>query len=119
MLGLREASSRQILQKLGSLLGDVGDVQVATCLVYLGAGPADLTHPGHIFPLMAQSGGVLTRAGHTEAGCDFARSAGLEPAAVIVEILKDDGTMARLDEVEKKIEQRTATRMRLLEDKKE
>ncbi len=65
------------------------------------AGPADLTQPGHIFPLMAQSGGVLTRAGHTEAGCDFARSAGLEPAAVIVEILKDDGTMARRPDLEK------------------
>jgi 3,4-dihydroxy 2-butanone 4-phosphate synthase / GTP cyclohydrolase II len=65
-----------------------------------GAGPADLTQPGHIFPLMAQSGGVLTRAGHTEAGCDFARSAGLEPAAVIVEILKDDGTMARRPDLE-------------------
>ena len=65
------------------------------------AGPADLTQPGHIFPLMAQSGGVLTRAGHTEAGCDFARSAGLEPAAVIVEILKDDGSMARRPDLEK------------------
>ncbi len=64
------------------------------------ARPADLTQPGHIFPLMAQSGGVLTRAGHTEAGCDFARTAGLEPAAVIVEILKDDGTMARRPDLE-------------------
>lgn len=65
------------------------------------AQPQDLTQPGHIFPLMAQSGGVLTRAGHTEAGCDFARCAGLEPAAVIVEILKDDGTMARRPDLEK------------------
>ena len=64
------------------------------------AGPADLVQPGHIFPLMAQPGGVLTRAGHTEAGCDFARCAGLEPAAVIVEILKDDGTMARRPDLE-------------------
>ena len=55
----------------------------------------DLRQPGHIFPLMAQPGGVLTRAGHTEAGCDLARLAGLEPAAVIVEILNEDGTMAR------------------------
>ncbi|MEQ8660190.1 MAG: bifunctional 3,4-dihydroxy-2-butanone-4-phosphate synthase/GTP cyclohydrolase II [Gammaproteobacteria bacterium] len=62
--------------------------------------PADLVQPGHIFPLMAQPGGVLTRAGHTEAGCDFARCAGLEPAAVIVEILKDDGTMARRPDLE-------------------
>jgi 3,4-dihydroxy 2-butanone 4-phosphate synthase / GTP cyclohydrolase II len=55
----------------------------------------DLRQPGHVFPLMAQPGGVLTRAGHTEAGCDLARLAGFEPAAVIVEILNDDGTMAR------------------------
>jgi 3,4-dihydroxy 2-butanone 4-phosphate synthase/GTP cyclohydrolase II len=61
------------------------------------ARPEDLRQPGHIFPLMAQPGGVLTRAGHTEAGCDLARLAGLEPAAVIVEILNRDGTMARRD----------------------
>ncbi len=60
----------------------------------------DLRQPGHIFPLMAQPGGVLTRAGHTEAGCDLARLAGLEPAAVIVEILNDDGTMARRPDLE-------------------
>ena len=60
-----------------------------------GARPEDLRQPGHIFPLMAQPGGVLTRAGHTEAGCDLARLAGVEPAAVIVEILNEDGTMAR------------------------
>jgi 3,4-dihydroxy 2-butanone 4-phosphate synthase / GTP cyclohydrolase II len=60
-----------------------------------GARPEDLRQPGHIFPLMGQPGGVLTRAGHTEAGCDMARLAGLEAAAVIVEILNEDGTMAR------------------------
>ena len=60
----------------------------------------DLRQPGHIFPLMAQPGGVLTRAGHTEAGCDLARLAGLEPAAVIVEILNEDGTMARRPDLE-------------------
>ncbi|GGA71482.1 3,4-dihydroxy-2-butanone 4-phosphate synthase [Neiella marina] len=60
---------------------------------------ADLVQPGHIFPLMAQDGGVLTRAGHTEAGCDLARIAGFEAAAVIVEILNDDGTMARRDDL--------------------
>jgi 3,4-dihydroxy 2-butanone 4-phosphate synthase/GTP cyclohydrolase II len=60
----------------------------------------DLVQPGHIFPLMAQAGGVLNRAGHTEAGCDFARLAGLEPAAVIVEILNEDGTMARRPDLE-------------------
>jgi 3,4-dihydroxy 2-butanone 4-phosphate synthase/GTP cyclohydrolase II len=63
------------------------------------ARPDDLRQPGHIFPLMAQPGGVLTRAGHTEAGCDLARLAGLEPAAVIVEILNDDGAMARRDDL--------------------
>jgi len=57
------------------------------------ARPQDLRQPGHIFPIMAQPGGVLTRAGHTEAGCDLAKLAGLEPAAVIVEIMNDDGTM--------------------------
>lgn len=65
------------------------------------AKPSDLNQPGHIFPLMAQPGGVLTRAGHTEAGCDFAKCASLEPAAVIVEILNDDGTMARRPDLEK------------------
>jgi len=66
-----------------------------------GAKPEDLVQPGHIFPLMAHPGGVLSRAGHTEAGCDLARLAGLEPAAVIVEILNEDGTMARRPELER------------------
>ena len=65
------------------------------------AKPEDLSQPGHIFPVMAQPGGVLTRAGHTEAGCDLARLAGLEPSAAIVEILNDDGTMARRPDLEK------------------
>jgi len=65
------------------------------------ARPDDLVQPGHVFPLMAQPGGVLTRAGHTEAGCDLARLAGFEPAAVIVEILNDDGTMARRPDLER------------------
>ncbi|MDX2425971.1 MAG: bifunctional 3,4-dihydroxy-2-butanone-4-phosphate synthase/GTP cyclohydrolase II [Cycloclasticus sp.] len=63
------------------------------------ASPNDVVQPGHIFPLMAQPGGVLNRTGHTEAGCDLARLAGSEPAAVIVEILNDDGTMARRDDL--------------------
>ena len=63
------------------------------------AGPNDLVQPGHIFPLKAQRGGVLVRAGHTEAGCDLAALAGLEPAAVICEILKEDGEMARLPDL--------------------
>lgn len=62
--------------------------------------PSDLVRPGHVFPLMAQAGGVLTRAGHTEAGCDLARLAGFAPAAAIVEVLKEDGTMARLKDLE-------------------
>ena len=65
------------------------------------ARPEDLRQPGHIFPIMAQPGGVLTRAGHTEAGCDLARLAGMEAAAVIVEIMNEDGTMARRPELEK------------------
>ena len=65
------------------------------------ARPEHLNQPGHIFPVMAQPGGVLTRAGHTEAGCDLARLAGLEPAATIVEILNDDGSMARRPDLEK------------------
>lgn len=65
------------------------------------AKPEDLRQPGHIFPVVAQPGGVLTRAGHTEAGCDLARLAGLESAAVIVEILNEDGSMARRPDLEK------------------
>jgi 3,4-dihydroxy 2-butanone 4-phosphate synthase/GTP cyclohydrolase II len=64
------------------------------------ARPEDLRQPGHIFPVMAQPGGVLTRAGHTEAGCDLARLAGLDASAVIVEIMNDDGTMARRPDLE-------------------
>ncbi len=62
--------------------------------------PGDLVQPGHIFPIMARSGGVLTRAGHTEAGCDLAGLAGFEPSSVIVEILNEDGTMARKPDLE-------------------
>ncbi len=68
--------------------------------VAVDAHPEDLVQPGHIFPLMAQPGGVLNRAGHTEAGCDLARLAEEEPAAVIVEILNDDGSMARRSDLE-------------------
>ena len=64
-----------------------------------GAKASDLVQPGHIFPLRAQEGGVLMRAGHTEAGCDLAGMAGLTPAAVICEVMKDDGTMARLPDL--------------------
>jgi 3,4-dihydroxy 2-butanone 4-phosphate synthase/GTP cyclohydrolase II len=61
--------------------------------------PSDLVQPGHVFPIMARDGGVLVRAGHTEAGCDLGALAGLTPAAVICEIMKDDGTMARLPDL--------------------
>ncbi|MCP3896452.1 bifunctional 3,4-dihydroxy-2-butanone-4-phosphate synthase/GTP cyclohydrolase II [Moraxella sp.] len=64
------------------------------------AKPSDIVQPGHIFPIMARKGGVLHRAGHTEAGCDLARLAGLEPAAVICEIIKEDGEMARRADLE-------------------
>lgn len=60
---------------------------------------SDIVQPGHIFPIMAKPGGVLVRAGHTEAGCDLSLIAGCEPAAVICEILKDDGSMARLPDL--------------------
>jgi 3,4-dihydroxy 2-butanone 4-phosphate synthase/GTP cyclohydrolase II len=63
------------------------------------AKPDDLVTPGHIFPIKAQAGGVLTRAGHTEAGVDMARLSGFEPSSVICEILKQDGTMARLPDL--------------------
>ena len=64
------------------------------------AKPEDIVQPGHVFPIVAQNGGVLHRAGHTEAGCDLTRLAGLEPAAVICEIIKEDGEMARRDDLE-------------------
>jgi 3,4-dihydroxy 2-butanone 4-phosphate synthase/GTP cyclohydrolase II len=63
------------------------------------ARPEDIVQPGHVFPLIAQPGGVLVRAGHTEACCDLARLAGLTPAAVLCEIMRDDGTMARLPDL--------------------
>jgi 3,4-dihydroxy 2-butanone 4-phosphate synthase/GTP cyclohydrolase II len=64
-----------------------------------GARPDDIVQPGHVFPITAKPGGVLVRAGHTEAGCDLAQIAGLEPSSVICEILKDDGSMARLPDL--------------------
>jgi 3,4-dihydroxy 2-butanone 4-phosphate synthase/GTP cyclohydrolase II len=63
-------------------------------------GPQDLTTPGHVFPIMASEGGVLERAGHTEASVDIARLAGLYPAGVICEIMNEDGTMARMPDLE-------------------
>jgi 3,4-dihydroxy 2-butanone 4-phosphate synthase/GTP cyclohydrolase II len=71
-------------------------IQVAT---RPGAAAADIVQPGHVFPIVAQPGGVLMRAGHTEAGCDLTALAGLNPAAVICEVMNDDGTMARLPDL--------------------
>ena len=62
-------------------------------------GPDELVSPGHVFPLVAKPGGTLVRAGHTEAGVDISRLAGLNPSAVICEIMRDDGSMARLDDL--------------------
>ena len=73
--------------------------QTVLAAVAKNAKPKDIVSPGHIFPLAAMDGGVLVRAGHTEAGCDLASLAGCEPASVICEILKDDGSMARLPDL--------------------
>ena len=73
--------------------------QTVRAAVARDAQPADIVQPGHIFPIRAEAGGVLMRAGHTEAGCDLARMAGLSPSAVICEILNDDGSMARLPDL--------------------
>ncbi len=69
--------------------------------VHPDAKPGDIVQPGHIFPLIAQPGGVLSRAGHTEAACDLAKLAGFSPAGVLVEIMNDDGSMARRQDLEK------------------
>ncbi len=72
----------------------------ALVAIHPASGPADLVQPGHMFPLRARDGGVLERGGHTEASVDLARLAGLLPGAVIVEIMNDDGTMARRPDLE-------------------
>ena len=74
--------------------------QTVLAAVRADASAEDLRQPGHVFPVMAQPGGVLARAGHTEAGCDLTRLAGFEPAAVIVEVMNEDGTMARRPQLE-------------------
>ncbi|MBJ7382291.1 MAG: 3,4-dihydroxy-2-butanone-4-phosphate synthase, partial [Acidimicrobiia bacterium] len=75
--------------------------QTVRTLVNPLARPNDVVRPGHIFPLRYREGGVLKRAGHTEAGVDLARLAGLEPAGVLAEVVNDDGTMARMPQLEK------------------
>jgi 3,4-dihydroxy 2-butanone 4-phosphate synthase / GTP cyclohydrolase II len=78
----------------------IGRAATVRAAVAANATAGDIVQPGHIFPLVAKPGGVLTRAGHTEAGCDLARLAGFEPAALIVEIVNEDGTMARRPQLE-------------------
>lgn len=87
---------------MGVTTGISAQDRAVTILAAVGkdAKPTDIVQPGHIFPLMAKEGGVLIRAGHTEAGCDLARLAGFEASSVIVEILNDDGTMARRPDLE-------------------
>ena len=87
-------------EKKGPGISSVQRAHTVLQAVATGAGPKDITQPGHIFPLVAKPGGVLRRAGHTEAGVDLARMAGFEPAALIVEIMNEDGTMARRPELE-------------------
>jgi 3,4-dihydroxy 2-butanone 4-phosphate synthase/GTP cyclohydrolase II len=86
--------------KVGPGISSAQRAQTVLSAVARDAKPADITQPGHIFPLVAKPGGVLRRAGHTEAGTDLARMAGFAPASLIVEIMNEDGTMARRPELE-------------------
>jgi 3,4-dihydroxy 2-butanone 4-phosphate synthase/GTP cyclohydrolase II len=88
-------------QGVGSGISATDRSKTILSLVDPGTKPEDLGRPGHIFPLKAKKGGVLRRAGHTEASIDFARLAGFQPAGVLVEILNEDGTMARLPDLRK------------------
>ena len=103
----REAQRTQFTVSIDAARGIMTGISAADrattilAAVRPGATPSDLVQPGHVFPLISEPGGVLTRAGHTEAGCDLARLAGLEPAAVLVEILNEDGTMARRHDLER------------------
>jgi len=87
-------------ERKGPGISSIQRAHTALQAVKADAGPADIVQPGHIFPLVAKPGGVLRRAGHTEAGVDLARMAGFEPAALIVEIMNEDGTMARRPQLE-------------------
>jgi 3,4-dihydroxy 2-butanone 4-phosphate synthase / GTP cyclohydrolase II len=87
-------------EKKGPGISSIQRAHTVVQAVAPGASPGDIMQPGHIFPLVAKPGGVLRRAGHTEAGVDLARMAGFEPAALIVEIMNEDGTMARRPELE-------------------
>ena len=87
-------------ERKGPGISSVQRAHTALQAVAANAGPSDIIQPGHIFPLVAKAGGVLRRACHTEAGVDLARMAGFEPAALIVEIMNEDGTMARRPQLE-------------------
>ncbi|QIB67095.1 3,4-dihydroxy-2-butanone-4-phosphate synthase [Kineobactrum salinum] len=87
-------------ERKGPGISSVQRAHTVRTAVAANAKPADISQPGHIFPLVAKPGGVLRRAGHTEAGVDLARMAGFEPAALIVEIMNEDGTMARRPQLE-------------------
>lgn len=87
-------------EKKGPGISALQRAHTVRCAASAQAAPTDISQPGHIFPLVAKPGGVLQRAGHTEAGVDLARMAGFEPAALIVEIMNEDGTMARRPELE-------------------
>ncbi|MCX2981724.1 3,4-dihydroxy-2-butanone-4-phosphate synthase [Halieaceae bacterium IMCC14734] len=86
--------------RIGPGISAAQRAQTVLAAVAADAKPEDIIQPGHIFPLVAKAGGVLRRAGHTEAGVDLARMAGFAPAALIVEIMNEDGTMARRPELE-------------------
>jgi 3,4-dihydroxy 2-butanone 4-phosphate synthase/GTP cyclohydrolase II len=87
-------------ERKGPGISSVQRAHTVLTAVAANAKPDDIVQPGHIFPLVAKPGGVLRRAGHTEAGVDLARMAGFEPAALIVEIMNEDGTMARRPQLE-------------------
>ncbi|MDP4788700.1 MAG: 3,4-dihydroxy-2-butanone-4-phosphate synthase [Haliea sp.] len=87
-------------ERLGPGISSIQRAHTVRKAVAADAGPSDIIQPGHIFPLVAKPGGVLRRAGHTEAGVDLARMAGFEPASLIVEIMNEDGTMARRPQLE-------------------
>ncbi|MFV0477249.1 MAG: 3,4-dihydroxy-2-butanone-4-phosphate synthase [Parahaliea sp.] len=87
-------------ERLGPGISSIQRAHTVHKAVAADANPGDIIQPGHIFPLVAKTGGVLRRAGHTEAGVDLARMAGFEPAALIVEIMNEDGTMARRPQLE-------------------
>ncbi|MCC7546528.1 MAG: 3,4-dihydroxy-2-butanone-4-phosphate synthase [Burkholderiales bacterium] len=98
-MGTNFTASIEAAQGVTTGISAADRARTVQAAVHRDARPQDLVQPGHVFPLMAQRGGVLVRAGHTEAGCDLAALAGLTPAAVICEILRDDGEMARLPDL--------------------